>query len=226
MSKSFFMLDAPMENGSSVEDVCSDREADSGSGLRRAHRLNYVNDRAPFTSNCDSEEIVSADCAFETKTSKVSREISHTIAVSDTKLRDPVSQELHSSILRNELSELMPLGLNAQHAPRSTTPDVDAISLATTTSCDGDGDGEKSSPPKHRQGRRTKKWLNDADKEPLNYELEIGARILGDFMVEANKALTWPFLNKVDPFRDGVADYYNVIKHPVWFNLSKSKLSA
>ena len=143
---------------------------------------------------------------------------------------DTESQESFSgvtgahSFIRKELLAALSHDADDDSIQRAATPDTDSLSMATSASFDADGMEDEillKSNSKTKQGRRTKKWLDDDDKEPLSYELKIGARILGEFMVEANRSLTWPFMNKVDPERDGVPDYYSHIKRPVWFNGSK-----
>lgn len=198
-------LNAPAVSCSSGSDTIYQPTASETSGIATS---NFVSDKVNTTST-------------------VAAHVMTELQNSDSESQDSLSQERSHSFLRKELLALLPHDENVETTPGSVTPDTDAISLATTTSCDGDREPlcPFQSPHKHKQGRRTKKWLNDSDKEPLSYELEIGARILGDFMVEANKALTWPFLNKVDALRDGVPDYYDIIRHPVWFNLSKAVTS-
>ena len=44
-------------------------------------------------------------------------------------------------------------------------------------------------------------------REPLSYELSQGFRILREVMADSNKSVNWPFLNEVDPNKDGVPDY-------------------
>ena len=97
--------------------------------------------------------------------------------------------------------------------------DTDSLSTATAGSTEADSEASAYSKGVKRAGRRAKHWLSDEGKPPLSYELQLGVRILGSFMVESLKSNTAPFLNRVD--EEVAPRYYDIVQHPVWLNLSK-----
>ena len=57
----------------------------------------------------------------------------------------------------------------------------------------------------------------------LNEELQRGLRIFLDLTTSLHHNTTWPFMERVDPVKDGAPDYEEVIKKPMWLNLVKEK---
>ena len=62
---------------------------------------------------------------------------------------------------------------------------------------------------------------SEDDEDSLSYELQKGSRILREIMREANKSITWPFKNAVDPEAPGCSEYYQVVEKPIWLKKSK-----
>ena len=156
--------------------------------------LNYVNDDSQLSS-CSSKGVPNHndhDCGS----------------------RDSFTQsDVEPSDLRKEL-------LAALTRQQTNTPDSDLHSFATTASFEDAYNEGLVEPVKSPKSDSSEDEENE--NESLSYELKIGLRILKEFLVEANKSLTWPFLNAVDPERDGVEDYYEKVPSPMWFNKSKS----
>lgn len=184
----------------------------------------------PFSNGISREGTPSVDRNFSPALTNNSNSIHNIDSVSknyeselDTESRDSVSvpSEQKSNNAREFKCELYE-ALSRQDA---LTPDTDVLSLATTASNDGDDSSQKSFDYKVRNGRKRRRDEDDdecdEDMDPVTYELKIGHRILKEFLVEANKSLTWPFLNAVDPIRDGVEDYYERVTKPMWLNKSK-----
>ena len=102
----------------------------------------------------------------------------------------------------------------------SPTVDNDSLSTATAGSVDADSEVSINSKGVKRAGRRSKNWLSDEGKPSLSYELQLGVRILGSFMVESLKSNTAPFMDRVD--EEVAPRYYDIVQHPVWLNMSKN----
>ena len=62
---------------------------------------------------------------------------------------------------------------------------------------------------------------DNTNKEPLSLELQQADRILREIMSDSNKSLIWPFVGAVDATEDGLEDYYEKIKEPMWLEKSK-----
>ncbi|KAI9561827.1 hypothetical protein GHT06_012788 [Daphnia sinensis] len=57
----------------------------------------------------------------------------------------------------------------------------------------------------------------------LSEELQRGLRIFLDLTISLHNNTTWPFMEEVDPVKDGAPDYHQVIKKPMWLKLIKDK---
>lgn len=57
----------------------------------------------------------------------------------------------------------------------------------------------------------------------LGEELQRGLRIFLDLTISLHHNTTWPFMEQVDPVKDGAPDYHQVIKKPMWLSLIKDK---
>lgn len=57
----------------------------------------------------------------------------------------------------------------------------------------------------------------------LSEELSRGLRILLDLTTSLHHSTTWPFMERVDPVKDGAPDYEQVIEKPMWLSLIKEK---
>jgi hypothetical protein len=57
----------------------------------------------------------------------------------------------------------------------------------------------------------------------LSEELQRGLRIFLDLTISLHHNTTWPFMEQVDPVKDGAPDYHQVIKKPMWLKLIKEK---
>ncbi|XP_071100239.1 uncharacterized bromodomain-containing protein 10-like [Haliotis cracherodii] len=63
----------------------------------------------------------------------------------------------------------------------------------------------------------------EEDMEPLSFELQQGFRILRELMADANKSVTWHFLESVDASFPETHDYYDRIKSPMWLKKMDEK---
>ena len=58
------------------------------------------------------------------------------------------------------------------------------------------------------------------NREPLSPELQHGFRILKEIMSDTNKSVNWPFIYAVDDTEEGLEDYYERVKQPMWLQRS------
>jgi len=78
----------------------------------------------------------------------------------------------------------------------------------------------KPSPSYYREQQREREMKEFSH---LSEDLQRGVRILLDLTTSLQHATTWPFMDRVDPVKDGAPDYDQVITKPMWLNLIKSK---
>ncbi len=78
----------------------------------------------------------------------------------------------------------------------------------------------KPSPSYYKEQQREREMKEFSH---LNEELQRGLRILLDLTTSLHHNTTWPFMEQVDPVKDGAPDYHQVIKKPMWLSLIKDK---
>lgn len=78
----------------------------------------------------------------------------------------------------------------------------------------------KPSPSYYKEQQREREMKEFSH---LNEELQRGLRILLDLTTSLHHNTTWPFMERVDPLKDGAPDYDQVIKKPMWLSLVKDK---
>lgn len=78
----------------------------------------------------------------------------------------------------------------------------------------------KPSPSYYKEQQREREMKEFSH---LNEELQRGLRILLDLTTSLHHNTTWPFMERVDPVKDGAPDYDQVIKNPMWLSLIKDK---
>lgn len=79
----------------------------------------------------------------------------------------------------------------------------------------------KPSPSYYREQQREREMREFSH---LSDDLQRGVRILLDLTTSLHHNTVWPFMEKVDPVKDGAPDYEQVITKPMWLNLIKEKL--
>ena len=78
----------------------------------------------------------------------------------------------------------------------------------------------KPSPSYYKEQQREREMKEFSH---LNEELQRGLRILLDLTTSLHHNTTWPFMERVDPVKDGAPDYDQVVKKPMWLSLIKDK---
>ena len=63
-------------------------------------------------------------------------------------------------------------------------------------------------------------YVQQDNREPLSPELLHGQRILKEIMSDSNKSVNWPFVYAVDDTEEGLEDYYERVKQPMWLQKS------
>ena len=63
-------------------------------------------------------------------------------------------------------------------------------------------------------------YVQQDNREPLSPELLHGQRILKEIMSDSNKSVNWPFVYAVDDTEEGLEDYYERVKQPIWLQKS------
>ena len=78
----------------------------------------------------------------------------------------------------------------------------------------------KASPSYYKEQQREKEMKEFSH---LNDELRRGLRILLDLTTQLQHNTTFPFMERVDPVKDGAPDYDRVITQPMWLSRIKEK---
>lgn len=78
----------------------------------------------------------------------------------------------------------------------------------------------KPSPSYYKEQQREREMKEFSH---LSEELQRGLRILLDLTTSLHHNTTWPFMERVDPVKDGAPDYDQVVTKPMWLSLIKDK---
>lgn len=78
----------------------------------------------------------------------------------------------------------------------------------------------KPSPSYYKEQQREREMKEFSH---LSEELSRGLRILVDLTTSLHHSTTWPFMERVDPVKDGAPDYEQIVAKPMWLSRIKEK---
>ena len=126
--------------------------------------------------------------------------------------------------MEQDVEQLYAMEVDLSCEEKLEAPQAEQSRDATETQvfCDGDEDVnvDNMETPQQVDSISLEECEDEDDKEPLNYELQQGYRILKEVMSDQNKSLNWPFMNPIDVDQLGLWDYYERVKNPMWLKKS------